>query len=300
MKRILKYLGIAVGLLLVVALLLYGYISWSVSSKRARTHEFDVQTPEIPEGKEAIQRGKHSARIRGCGDCHGDDGSGTIFIQSGGMGTFAGSNLTTGEAGVSDLGPEGWAKAVRHGVDPDGKPLVFMPAHDYDSVSNRELGALIAYYRSLPPIDEPAPRLEIGPMARLLWFLGNMPNLFPVDLADHAGEVPADPEHAPTVEFGEYLASTCTGCHGKDFSGGPIPGVPPKWPKAANITPHETGIGDYSKGAFFELLNTGRTPDGRTLNSTYMPWKNFKYMTETEKTAIWKYLQSIEPVETDH
>lgn len=39
-------------------------------------------------------------------------------------------------------------------------------------------------------------------------------------------------------------AVPCTGCHGAHFGGGAIPGAPPDWPAARNITPHPTaGIG---------------------------------------------------------
>ena len=45
-----------------------------------------------------------------------------------------------------------------------------------------------------------------------------------------------------TPEHGRYVANACFGCHGEGLSGGKIPGGPPAWPAAANLTPGEGSV----------------------------------------------------------
>ncbi|NOH02665.1 MAG: hypothetical protein HND47_12255 [Chloroflexi bacterium] len=53
-------------------------------------------------------------------------------------------------------------RAIRHGVDPEGKPL-FMPAVTaFAHLSNEDLGAIIAYMKTVPPVDR-QPRKGISP-----------------------------------------------------------------------------------------------------------------------------------------
>ena len=53
---------------------------------------------------------------------------------------------------------------------------------------------------------------------------------------------------ALSVEHGKYVAAMCIGCHGATLSGGKIPGGPPDWPAAANITPGDKSVMPAYKG----------------------------------------------------
>ena len=99
---------------------------------------------------------------------------------------------------------------------------------------------------------------------------------------------------AATVEYGHYMAQVggCLGCHGSGLSGGAIPGVPPDYPKAQNITP--TGIGRWSDAEVIRALRVGKRPDGTTI-STFMPWPYTAQMTDIEIAALIKYLRSVPP-----
>ena len=99
---------------------------------------------------------------------------------------------------------------------------------------------------------------------------------------------------ADTVEYGHYIAQVggCTGCHGAGLSGGPIPGVPPDFPPAQNLTP--TGIGQWSDADIVRALRVGKRPDGTTINQ-FMPWPYTASMTDTEMAALIKYLRSVPP-----
>ncbi|HEX2101291.1 MAG TPA: cytochrome c, partial [Candidatus Synoicihabitans sp.] len=91
-----------------------------------------------------------------------------------------------------------------------------------------------------------------------------------------------------------YLAAGCTGCHGSQFAGGRIPGAPPDWPLAANLTPHESArLRTWSEADFFAALRTQRRPDGSQIHPV-MP-AAFGQLTDNEIKALWLYLQSLEP-----
>lgn len=72
--------------------------------------------------------------------------------------------------------------------------------------------------------------------------------------------------------------------------------MPPQWPPAANLTPEPgAAIARWSKAGFAATLRTGVTPEGRQLESLYMPWKVIGQMTDDEIEALWLYLRSLPP-----
>ncbi|MES2856895.1 MAG: c-type cytochrome, partial [Bdellovibrionota bacterium] len=92
--------------------------------------------------------------------------------------------------------------------------------------------------------------------------------------------------------YGAYLTTSCTGCHGTGFKGGPIPGVPPSWPAAADIS--STGApGRWTLEEFKSTMRTGVTPEGKKLDPLYMPWPQAVKMTDEELEAIYLSLKGI-------
>jgi hypothetical protein len=61
-----------------------------------------------------------------------------------------------------------WVRAIRHGVGPDGRPLVFMPSHEFYPIGDDDLSAMITYMESVPAVDRVNPANRIGPLAALL------------------------------------------------------------------------------------------------------------------------------------
>ena len=153
--------------------------------------------------------------------------AGRVFLDNPVIGLIATTNLTSGNGGVgNELSDADWVQAIRHGVRPDGKPLLIMPAGEFYYLSDADLGAVIAYIKSLPPVDNELPAKKIGPLFRVA--MTTMDVVFiPAEVIDHTVQRPISPEAGVTVEYGKYLAITCTSCHGPGFSGGPIPMVPP-------------------------------------------------------------------------
>ncbi|MEB2779709.1 diheme cytochrome c-553 [Algoriphagus sp. C2-6-M1] len=67
---------------------------------------------------------------------------------------------------------------------------------------------------------------------------------------------------------------------------------------AANLTPDETGIGNFTEEQFFRVLREGKYKG--LVNSRPilppMPWEMYRHMTDNEIKAIFAYLKTIKPV----
>jgi mono/diheme cytochrome c family protein len=298
MKRVLKWAGIAGGsLVLLVVLVLGGAIGFTKSHQN-RVYEFDL-APLRPlseaSPEEVLEVGRRLVLVRGCADCHAADLGGEVMVEDPAVGLLAASNLTRGKGGIGgSYSDADWVRAVRHGVGPDGRALVFMPSHEFYPISDDDLAAMIAYIKSVPPVDRVHPRIRIGPVAALLHTMGKMP-LLPARMIDHSAPRPMAPEPGATVEYGAYLATGCIGCHGAGYSGGRIPGAPPGMPIPTNITPDpQTGIGSWSGEDFERLMREGVRPDGSEVDP-FMPTQFTKEFTDLELEAMWLYLRSVEP-----
>jgi mono/diheme cytochrome c family protein len=294
MKKLFKWLGFGVAGL--IGLLIIALIGLYLVSGMRLSQSYVVQ-PEpvaLPTAAAAIAEGQRQYITHACSDCHGADGAGAMVIDDPLFGRISGSNLTPGAGGIgqqySDLD---WVRAIRHGVAPDGRALLVMPSQEYNALNDEDLGAMVAYLKSLPPVDNTPPANTVGPLGRVLLVTEVAP-ILPAERVDHAGSRPTAVVRGATVEYGQYLAQSCIGCHGQGLSGGPIPGLPPEPPLPANLTPDEaTGLGRWSEQDFFMALRTGQRPDGTAVDPKAMPWPNFKFMTDQELSALWLYLQSV-------
>lgn len=276
----------------VVALLLLTVAgALGASEWRARKH---YVVPEhlftVPTDSAAASRGAHLAQIRFCADCHGADLAGRVMIDEPAVGRIASANLTNGRPGGA-LTDADWERAVRHGVRRDGSPLVFMPSHEFAELADDDLGAIVAHARRLPASSSATPATTAGPVLRALDLAGQV-QLHAAALVDHDRPHRARFDAEPTVAYGRYLASTCRGCHGATLSGGPVPGAPPEWKPAANLTP--AGLGHYQEADFARVLRTGRRPDGSAVDSI-MPWRYTQALDDVEVRALWDFLRSVPP-----
>lgn len=292
MRKLLKWVAIILGVLLGIVIVAVAALYFLTNLRFNKKYDVTVETVAVSADPGAIARGKHIAESRGCQDCHGENMAGNVVIDDPAIGLIYGANLTSGKGGHGgDMTDADYVRAIRHGVAPNGKPLIFMPAEEYYYLSDADLGAVIAYIKTVPPVDNDPPKPKVGPLGRFLILAGQFPALS-AEVIDHKAPRPASPPPAVTVEYGKYLAVGCTGCHGKGYSGGKIPGVPPDWPLAANLTP-SGNLAKWTEADFFTTLRTGATPEGKQLNSEYMPWKNFGKMTDDELKAVWMFLQTL-------
>ena len=167
-----------------------------------------------------------------------------------------------------------------------------MPSGVFYYLSDEDLGALIAYLMTLPPVDNEMPQADLGPLGRVMLTLGQLPpEIVPnVTVIDHYAPRPVAPEPGMTVEYGEYLANTCTLCHGSNLNGQTLREGGTVY-VALNLTRGGEMKG-WSEEDFIATMRTSVTPGGHPLKD-FMPWKYFGQMTDDELKAVWLYLQSL-------
>lgn len=243
----------------------------------------------------AITRGKHLVDSRfGCAGCHGADFGGQVIIDSPIVGRWAAPNLTSGEGGVTrGFTPHDWDLAVRHGIRHTGQSSS-MPSTEFITMSDHELSDVVSYVMSMPPVNKSSPPLSLGPVfAFLVAFDASM---LPAAAIDHQKAHQVEPPPAaPSTEFGQHIAQVCRGCHGDHLSGGKMDGDP-NMPIVANLTPHETGLKDWTEADFIRALRDGKRKDGTAINVA-MPWQAYGQMTDVELKAVWAYLRTVPAVE---
>ncbi|MES2523361.1 MAG: c-type cytochrome [Gemmatimonadota bacterium] len=273
-----------VTLLLVAVTTIYG-----VSARDLRA-QFEVPAHPlmVPTDSVSVARGERLAKIKGCAECHGAALAGNVMLDDPAVGLISAPNLTLGGRGA-ELTDADWERAVRHGVRRDGSPLFVMPSVEFTTMSDEDVGLIVAYARSLPATTKTVPAWRAGPVLRTLHVAGQLDMRSAAEIDHKASHLTSIAAEA-TPAYGKYLAAGCTGCHGAGFSGGKIPGTPPDWKPAANITP--SGIGHYTEADFIRVMRTGMRPSGVPVDSS-MPWKLLREMTDTEISALYQYLKTV-------
>jgi mono/diheme cytochrome c family protein len=66
---------------------------------------------------------------------------------------------------------------------------------------------------------------------------------------------------------------------------------------AANLTPHETGLGVWSEELFASALRHGKHMGAGRPILPPMPWASYAQFSDEDVAAIWAYLQTLKPVE---
>ena len=290
--KVLKWAGIVLGGLLGLLIAAIVVVYFIGGSKLSKTYDIEVVPIPVPTDEVAIERGRHLVEAVGlCQECHGERLEGKVMEEDPVFGRFSASNLTAGKGGVGGrFSDVDYVRAIRHGVRPDGTPLIIMPSEFFTKLGGEDVGAIIAYLKSLPPVDNEVPVSELGPLGRLFLVMGAP--FLPAAVVDHAAPVPDTPEPAVTAEYGKYVGLVCTVCHGDDLAHGEGQAAGP------NITQGGTP-GKWSEADFIKTIRTGVTPRGHALDAEQMFWKRFAKMTDDELKALWLYLKSVPAVKTE-
>ena len=299
MRKVARWTLIGAGSVAAVVVLAAGvlYIKGSVRLNRT----YDIAVDAIRTGSpvdSAISRGRHLAEaVTLCQACHGETLAGQAIVDEPGIATIYASNLTSGRGGTGSRYTDAdYVRAIRHGVNPDGRGLMIMHSDAYNNLTETDLAGLIAYVKSVAPVDNEVPPVRAAILGRIFVGLGlfdmeSMP-LIPAEVIDHARPVPAGPLPAVSVEYGRYLVSIamCRLCHGPDLAGGPPieEGAPP----SPNIAVYGQP-GGWSDEQFMNTLRSGVTPYGKTLNGEAMPWEVYRRMTDDELMAVWSYVKTV-------
>lgn len=289
MKKMLKWIGIGgSGLLVLLVLLILG-LSWRASARLNRSYKITPDALTIPTDPAAIKEGERLTAIY-CANCHGADLGGADFFNDPALAVIDAPNLTSGAGGVgAQLSDADWVRALRHGVDPVGRPLFIMPSRNFYFFSDEDLGQIIAYLKTAPPIDHAANDRSTTLLGRALLTLGLFGDLIDAERIDHTAPRPVAPAPAVTVAYGQYLADTfgCRTCHGSQLAGGKDPD--PDAPPGPNLTPGGN-LGNWDEQTFLTAI--------RTRKSQWMGFKALNHMTNAELQALWRYLQALPAVTT--
>lgn len=293
LKRLARWLGYAggglVAILIVVACVVY---AWS-SLRFVRKYAAPAEHVELRPDTALVARGHHLATaVLGCVGCHGQDLGGNVMFDVPPVARLTALNLTRGANGAAArYSSEDWEHAIRHGIAPDGRPLKFMPAWQFNRLGDDDLRALISYLDQVPPVTRVSPTTSIGPLGRLLYLTGQVKLISAEAINQNAPHTQA-PTPGPNPRYGEYLTwvSGCRECHGETLSGGHIPGTPSSFKNASNLTP--AGIGRYSEADFTRAMREGVRPGGFPID-TLMPVREFKQMSDDEIRALYAYLRTV-------
>jgi mono/diheme cytochrome c family protein len=124
----------------------------------------------------AMKRGEYLATIMDCGGCHTTGiflgkpdpkmylAGSEVGFQIPGLGIFYPPNLTPDpETGLGKWSEADIIKALRTGIRPDGRELApAMPWRSYAKASDADMKALVAFLRSLKPVQHQTPAIK-GP-----------------------------------------------------------------------------------------------------------------------------------------
>ncbi len=243
----------------------------------------------------------------GCANCHatrnpdfsiqpGMDFAGGFHIVDPAFDVYAANITPDKETGIGDWTDEQIIRAIREGVDDEGK-VIFppMPVPTYNNMSDDDVKAIVAYLHTLAPVKHEIPDTSF-------WNI-------PQQAMPPAKGKPA-PDASDKVAYGQYLVTAiahCFECHtpmgpqGPDMTkmgGGGLlitlaPGIDARTP---NITPDpETGIGKWTDDDIKAAMTQGVRPDGGKVSPPMpVPW--FRNMTPEDLDAVVAYLRTIPPV----
>ncbi len=254
--------------------------------------------PAAPELKvagtpEQIARGEYLVTLS-CVNCHGavdaagnPTGAGPLTggfdIAAaegfGFIGAMVTENLTPGGklAGYSD---GELFRALRHSVNQQGHKLGFMDFLPYKELSDDDTHAIIAYLRSLPPLEATRPT---GDTLNFIGVVMMGAGVFPASA--WGAETVTAPPAGITAEYGRYVATygECRGCHGPDMTGVAASSLGPAVPNPRPL------VAALSQAEFFSMMRAGVRPNGVAFPAT-MPWQNAAKMTDADLAALYAYL----------
>ena len=311
-----KALLVGLGALGLVIIGVIGYVKFFLPDVAAAPYL------EVDASPERVERGKYLAtNVAICMDCHstrdwskfsgplveGSLGMGGEYFgpEMGFPGTFYAKNLTP--VNLGDWTDGEIFRAITTGVKRNGEVIFpVMPYENYRKMDKQDIYDIIAYLRTLEPIENKIPTSEADfPMNLIL-------NTIPVE-----AEFTSRPHKSDQLKYGEYLttAASCIVCHtpaskGKldlqmAYAGGREFQMPAGMLRSMNITPDKkTGIGNWTQQDFVrrfkaysqeEAVSSVKKEDYNTI----MPWTMYAEMDEEDLAAIYVYLQSLEPINNE-
>jgi cytochrome c553 len=281
-----KWVGGILSTLLTLVFTLVSVVALVGLVKYYRPRSAPISDITVSGTPEQIQRGQYLANSF-CTSCHSPNGE--LPLVGGSdipipIGSFVSANLTPGGP-LKDWSDGEIMRALRTGIDRDGRGLVIMSNNRVRNLSDEDIQAVIAYLRSQPAVENalPDPPDRISMLGIVMLGAGQLPEGMP----PVAGVITAPPRGA-TLEYGQYIASyqDCRDCHGEELTGG-------KQGQLAPIGPNLRVVRGWTQDQFISTLRTGVNPDGHQLKPQ-MPWQMISRMDDTDLTALYNYLASLQ------
>jgi mono/diheme cytochrome c family protein len=296
MKKFFKWFGVSLGSLLGLVLVVFFIMVLKGGASLNRSFDLPAEQITIPTDAESIARGEHWVKAE-CVGCHGNDLSGGPFLEFP-FGYIDAKNLTPGKGGAgTEFKDPDWVRAIRHGVNPEGHSLLIMPATAFWHFSDEDLGAIIAYLKSLPVVDKETREPQFNLVGKAMMGAGILGKgvLIAQDIQHETR--PVFPSALVSIDYGNYIVnvSGCHDCHGPTLSGGKSPDPTSK--PSPNLTPGGE-LSVWKEADFIKAIRTGVTPTGHQLDPKQMPWEHYKNFSDDELKAIFLYLQFLPKLET--
>lgn len=124
---------------------------------------------------------------------------------------------------------------------------MIMPAESFIHLSKADLGAIIAYLKTVPCSGSETPEKVYRPVGRILTGMGAFDSGMLATYLDHNQPFPTMPEVDNSVVHGQYLSRFCEICHGSELTGGQ-PSAPDS-PPGPNLAPNGVLRG-WTEGRF--------------------------------------------------
>ena len=285
--KVLKWLGIGLGAIIVLLLVSAGIMYFFGSRKVARTYAVETAQLELPTDSASLAHGAYLTRIHGCQDCHTANLSGQVFLDIPPFRASA-ANLTSGKGGIgASYTAADFDRAIRHGIKKDGRPVIIMPSAAFHNLSDTDVAALIAYIKSVPPVDKELPPTVIRAPGRIMAAALFDPAM---EVRTQRARAGAPPPRAASAEYGAYLASvTCAYCHGPELRGTPKPPIQGS-PPAPDLT---ATAASWTLDQFKQTLRTGIRPNGQKLKPEYMPFTLTAAMEDRDLEALYAHLKQM-------
>lgn len=263
--------------------------------------------------QDAAERGAYLVRAGGCIACHTAKDGGEPFAGGLGLetpfGTFYSPNITPdADTGIGNWSDEDFVRALHEGVAPDGaRYFPVFPYTSYTRMTREDALAIKAYLFSLDPVSKANREHDVGfPFS---WrFLQRGWRMINFD----EGRFEPDASKDDAWNRGAYLVGAlahCGECHTpRNFMGGLdddmyLAGTPdgPEGQLVPNITPHESGIGDWSERDIVNLMQTAMLPDFDSVQGTMAEAveDGLKFLTEEDLKAIATYIRSVPPIDNE-
>ena len=277
---------LALAIVIAAVIVLYG---WILAHRKPANR---LRAIAVQPDSSLLARGEHLARTS-CAGCHSPNmqpplsGATADFFTEPGMppfGHLVSPNLTPGGR-LAQYSDAELARAIREGVNREGRPMLIMPSARFHALSDRDVAALVAFMRSQPAVEHATRARELNPLAYFV--LGA--KMFPLSDMPEAPAGQQGPAEAITPEYGEYVVKylTCQDCHGADLRGGRKGQFPPLGPDLVALA------AAHSLAEFDGAMRQGRSAkDGHSLDPTQMPYPIYANASDTEVGAIYALLKA--------